>query len=395
MVDEEKKVVEPTDAEAPMGDVMEKPATVAEQELPQETAQAAEEETAQETVQETAQDDGAPTQEVPQKEPMPQTDKKKGKITDFTARLLADEKYTMEEAIALAREKLQSYRYLDDGFLKATESKDAFAYTKSYAVAYRCKATAQYVWKTGAKQDEQAHETKKDIAVLLTSAPAYLRMESIGEGAYTKLEQEKSDDVLYPSKKQLLKDCVKSLREKAEAATPYRRAKIELSNECYEMVYVPIVTLACTYQGVRYCIEVNLVNGACHVCNYLVAETALKAAEKAMERVAKAKRSIVFSFFYALTFAVLAFLSWYVRFAGVQAGNEGVQALLMAIILGGVSVVVLVLRFLCNTYQKQKMVDAAVNKGVLPKTKGATFCGILAVLAAMVNVVLFAAFVLL
>ena len=40
MVDEEKKVVEPTDAEAPMGDVMEQPATVAEQELPQETAQA-------------------------------------------------------------------------------------------------------------------------------------------------------------------------------------------------------------------------------------------------------------------------------------------------------------------------------------------------------------------
>lgn len=341
----------------------------------------------------------APTEApVEAKQPQGQAEKKKAKLTDFTAWILAEEQYTAEEAISIVRGKLQGLHYLDDGFLKATEGKDAFTQTKRYAPVYRCKATAQYAWKTGAKQAQTSHESAKEVSFVSSGVPAYLNACELGKCTGTKLPQPKADETIYPSKKQSFKDCMKAMRDKAETLSPHKNAKIEWADEEYEIVYVPVLTLTCTYQGVDYSAEVNLLNGACHLVQYLVAEKATKAAEQTMERVARAKRSIASSFFYALTFAVLSFLVWSVHFGGGQAqemGAKGMQVMTAALILSATTIAILALRCVCNVYRKEKMVAASVNTGKLPQAKGAAFCSFLSFLTAVANAVVFAMFVLL
>lgn len=333
-----------------------------------------------------------PTQEATKQEPK----KKKVKLADFTARVLADEKYTVEEAISLVRGKLQGYRYLDDGFLQATEAKDAFAFTKKYVPICRSGASVQYAWKTGAKDAAVPHEVSKDVSVIVAAQPQLLQVTEIGAVTGTKLEGAKADTDLYPATKISFADGVKALRAKAESLTPHKGAKIELNEEAYELIYVPVLLLTCEYQGKRYKAEVNLVNGACVAAEYLVSAAATAAADKTMENVAKAKRSIVSCFCYTLSFAVLAFLSWYQTVeSGQQMSNEGAQAILMALILCSLSLFTLVLRCICNVYKKQAMLDRTVKEGKLPTAKGAAFGNFLAFLAAAASVVLFAVFVLL
>ena len=404
MEQEKKKVVVDAETGEPLVDdtaqettaTAETPQTPPTETTVEETPQAAtttgeETQTPQATVEETPQ----ATEEAPKQEAV-QTKKKKVKITDFTARMLANEKYTVEEAISLVRGKLQSYRYLDDGFLKATEGKDAFTFTKKYVPVCRATAVAQYVWKTGAKDAAVDHAETKDVEVMVAAQPQLLNVAELGAVSGTVLEEGKADVDLYPSTKVSFGEGVKALRAKVESLTPHKGAKIELNEEAYELIYVPVLLLVCEYQGKQYKAEVNLVNGACTAADYLVASTAITAADKTVERVNKAKRSIVSCFFYTLSFTVLAFLSWYQNFAAEEVvSNEGTQAILMALILSGLSLFTLVLRCVCNVYKKQKMIDRAVSVGKLPTSKGAAFSSFLAFLAAVASVVLFAVFVLL
>lgn len=353
---------------------------------------------AQETVppvQETQVEEPQPTEQTEQSQP--QAKKKRVKLTDFTARILAEEKYTVEEAISLARRKLQGYRYLDDGFVKATEAKDAFTATKSYAPVCRSRALVQYTWRTGAKQNAVDHDAQKEILATVSVLKTPLQVEEIGNVTGTPLDGAKMDADLYPGSKLTFADTAKALRSKAETLSPNKKAKLEWLEETYELVYVPVLTLVCVYGGVEYRAEVNLVNGACRILNYLVSQTAIAAADKTMERVARAKRSIVSCFFYALTFAVLAFLSWYQAFGQVEgtASADGAHAILSAFILSAIALIPLVMRLICNFYKKQKMIDRAVNTGKLPKCKGAVLCRLVAFLAAVASVVVFAVFVLL
>ncbi|MBQ8375265.1 MAG: hypothetical protein IJX98_06830 [Clostridia bacterium] len=342
--------------------------------------------TAQPAAQETAAQTQAPAQQT-------ETPKKKVKVTDFTARILLEGRFSQDEAIAAIRAKLQTYRCLDDGFLKKVEEKDAFEIKKSYLPIYRLKATAEYLWKTGSKETAVDHTENKPVSVILHGAEAFWNAAEIGDCKGTKLEKPKAEADLYPCKKFAFKDCQKVLRQKAEQLAPQKKAKLNFVDEEYEVLYVPVIVATCEYGGKKYAMHFNTVNGACKV-EYAVSQKTVAVADKTMARVAKNKRNIFGFFAYALTFAVLAFVKWSTDFGASTATDGGLKALIMAIVLCGVSLLVLFFWSLCFIYKKQNLIDKAVKKGRVAKASLSGFLSFVSCLFALASVVIFAVLVL-
>ena len=327
------------------------------------------------------------------KEAFAELSKKKAKITDFTALLRVDAKYSTAEALDLLINTLKTkYRYLDEAFLGLAEGKAAFRTETLFAPVYRMKAQANFYWKKGKGAAALEHSSQVSVSEISSPAPAYLNATDFAAQSALGTETKIEEDRLTSGKKPSVKDCVKTLKEKAAQAAPDKKADCVFSGESYELLYVPVLKAELTFGEKVYTQWVNLVNGVCKT-EYAVAEVAVLAAEKTMVKVAKRKRSIFSCLLYMLTFLVLNILHWQI---GKGKGLVGaISGSALTLILGGIALLGVLALGGCFAYNKQKLIDRAVTKGKLASAKTAAALNFAAILLALASVVLFTIFVLL
>lgn len=321
--------------------------------------------------------------------------KDKTKITDFTAYTMISAKYSVEEGLGLIVNHLRTRFFnLDEEFMKRVQGKTAFVSTKLYAPVYRMKAKANYYWKKGSKAAVEEYCLSSEVDSVATQAPDYLKPTELVGQSYSKLEAPMADEKLLLGKKISLKECVKLLKGKAESVAPDKKAEMILTEEQYELAYVPVLKAEITYEGKTYTQWVNLVNGECQA-EYAVSPAAVAAAEKTMQKLGQRKRMIFGCFLYSLTFTVLNILFWQLSPLVEGVVGKGLEGTTVTLILGGISALILVMWFTCFAYKKQKLVDRAVKRGKAPSAKGAALFALLSLVAAAASVALFAVFVLL
>ena len=321
--------------------------------------------------------------------------KEKAKITDFTSYTMISAKYSVEEGLGLIVNHLRTRFFnLDEEFMKRVQGKTAFVSTKLYAPVYRMKAKANYYWKKGSKAAVEEYCLSSEVDSITTQTPDYLKAAELAGQSYSKLEAPMADEKLLLGKKISLKECVKLLKGKAESVAPDKKAEIVLTEEQYELAYVPVLKAEITYEGKTYTQWVNLVNGECEA-EYAVSPAAVAAAEKTMQKLGQRKRMIFSCFLYSLTFTVLNILFWQLSPLVEGVVGKGLEGTTITLILGGISALILVMWFACFAYKKQKLVDRAVKKGKAPSARGAALFALLSLVAAAASVALFAVFVLL
>lgn len=321
--------------------------------------------------------------------------KEKAKITDFTSYTMISAKYSVEEGLGLIVNHLRTRFFnLDEEFMKRVQGKTAFVSTKLYAPVYRMKAKANYYWKKGSKSAVEEYCLSSEVDSITTQTPDYLKAAELAGQSYSKLEAPMADEKLLLGKKINLKECMKLLKGKAESVAPDKKAEIILTEEQYELAYVPVLKAEITYEGKTYTQWVNLVNGECEA-EYAVSPAAVAAAEKTMQKLGQRKRMIFSCFLYSLTFTVLNILFWQLSPLVEGVVGKGLEGTTITLILGGISALILVMWFACFAYKKQKLVDRAVKKGKAPSAKGAALFALLSLVAAAASVALFAVFVLL
>ena len=321
--------------------------------------------------------------------------KDKAKIADFTAYTMISAKYSVEEGLGLIVNYLRTRFFnLDEEFMKRVQGKTAFVSAKLYAPVYRMKAKANYYWKKGSKAAVEEYCLSSEVDSVATQAPDYLKPTELVGQSYSKLEAPMADEKLLLGKKISLKECVKLLKGKAESVAPDKKAEIILTEEQYELAYVPVLKAEITYDGKTYTQWVNLVNGECQA-EYAVSPAAVAAAEKTMQKLGQRKRIIFGCFLYSLTFTVLNILFWQLSPLVEGVVGKGLEGTTVTLILGGVSALILAMWFTCFAYKKQKLVDRAVKKGKAPSAKGAALFALLSLVAAVASVALFTVFVLL
>ena len=321
--------------------------------------------------------------------------KEKVKITDFTSYTMISAKYSVEEGLGLIVNHLRTRFFnLDEEFMKRVQGKTAFVSTKLYAPVYRMKAKANYYWKKGSKAAVEEYCLSSEVDSIATQTPDYLKAAELAGQSYSKLEAPMADEKLLLGKKINLKECMKLLKGKAESVAPDKKAEIILTEEQYELAYVPVLKAEITYEGKTYTQWVNLVNGECEA-EYAVSPAAVAAAEKTMQKLGQRKRMIFSCFLYSLTFTVLNILFWQLSPLVEGVVGKGLEGTTITLILGGISALILVMWFACFAYKKQKLVDRAVKKGKAPSARGAALFALLSLVAAAASVALFAVFVLL
>ena len=321
--------------------------------------------------------------------------KEKAKITDFTSYTMISAKYSVEEGLGLIVNHLRTRFFnLDEEFMKRVQGKTAFVSTKLYAPVYRMKAKANYYWKKGSKAAVEEYCLSSEVDSITTQTPDCLKAAELAGQSYSKLEAPMADEKLLLGKKISLKECVKLLKGKAESVAPDKKAEIVLTEEQYELAYVPVLKAEITYEGKTYTQWVNLVNGECEA-EYAVSPAAVAAAEKTMQKLGQRKRMIFSCFLYSLTFTVLNILFWQLSPLVEGVVGKGLEGTTITLILGGISALILVMWFACFAYKKQKLVDRAVKKGKAPSARGAALFALLSLVAAAASVALFAVFVLL
>ena len=319
--------------------------------------------------------------------------KKRLKVSDFTDRSIVDIKYSAEEGLGLIVKHLQEdYFHLDEDFLLLAEKKQSFTVTRLFAPVYRGCGVANYYWKKGSGKNATEHTSEVKTEAIASAAPAFLKAEEIGAQAICPTGMVVEEERLVAPKKPVVKECVKLLKEKADGAKPQKKADCIVTQEDYELIYVPVMKAELEYGGKVYTHWVNLVNGVCKV-EYAVSPAVHAAADKTMEKLARRKRSIFSCFLYALTFVILNVLQWQLG-EETPAADGGMEGLLLTIILGGVALGALLVWAACFGYKKNKMVSRAVAKGKMPSAKGAVLWNLLAALLAIASVVLFTVFVL-
>ena len=315
------------------------------------------------------------------------------KITDFTGRAVVDIRYSVEEGLGLILKSLrENYSHLDEEFLRLAESGQSFVITRLYAPVYCSAGVANYYWKKGAKRNLEEFTSSENITATVSVAPAFLKAEEWGSQEVCPTGMIVSEDKMIVTKKPLLKDGMRILKEEAELSKPTDNADCILTQEDYHLVYVPIIKAELTYGDTVYTQWVNLVNGATKV-EYAVAREVLSAADKTLEKLGRRKRSIFSCLLYALTFVVLSILQGQIG-GKSDSLKGGLESWLLSVILGGVAFGVLLLWLACFSYQKNKLVDRAVLENKMPSVKLSALWNLLAVLLAIASVVLFAVFAL-
>ena len=315
------------------------------------------------------------------------------KITDFTAHAVVDIRYSTEEALGLIVKRLKErYFHLDERFLRLADGRQAFVINYLYAPVYRADCVANYYWKKGSKKNVEEFTSSVKLEASASIAPPFLKAEELGSQEICPTGMVLTEDKLIVAKKPSLRDEMRLLKEKADISKPIKRADCILTQENYELVYVPILKAELTYGDKVYTQWVNLVNGECQV-EYAVAPDLVATADKTMEKLARRKRSIFSCLLYALTFVVLNVLQW--QFGqGSQKVDSGIEAWLLTVILGGIAVGELVLWAACFGYKKNKMIARAVAEDKMPSAKASVLWNLLAVVLAIGSVVLFTVFVL-
>ncbi len=315
------------------------------------------------------------------------------KITDFTGRAVVDVRYSVEEGVGLILKSLRKdYSHLDEEFLRLAEDRRSFVVTRLYAPVYCSFAVANYYWKKGAKKNLEEFTSSVNINATVSAAPAFLKAEEWGAQAVCPTGMVVPEDNLMATKKLSLKDGMKLLKEKADVSKPIKKADCILTQEDYQLVYVPIVKVDLAYGDNVYTQWVNLVNGAVQV-EYAVAKEVLSEADKTLEKVGARKRSIFSCLLYALTFVALSILQGQIGDKS-ETLKGGIESWLLSVILGGVAFGLLMLWLACFSYKKNKLVDRAVLENKMPSAKLAVLWNLLAGLLAIASVVLFAVFAL-
>ena len=315
------------------------------------------------------------------------------KITDFTGRAIVDTRYSTEDGLGLILKSLrENYFHLDEDFLRLAEDRQSFVVTRLYAPVYYSSGVANYYWKKGNKQNLEEFTSAEKVEATLSAAPAFLKAEAWGAQEIFPTGVVLSEDKMIVAKKLSLKDGTRILKEKAELSKPIERADCILTQDDYQLVYVPIIKAELTYGDKVYTQWVNLVNGTVKV-EYAVAPEVLSSVDKALERISQRKRSIFACLRYALTFVVLSILQGSLGDKS-ESLKGGLESWLLSVILGGVAFGVLLLWLACFSYKKNKFVDKAVLENKMPSSKLAAFWSFLAVLLAIASVVLFAVFAL-
>ncbi|MBQ8427781.1 MAG: hypothetical protein IJX18_00840, partial [Clostridia bacterium] len=180
--------------------------------------------------------------------------------------------------------------------------------------------------------------------------------------------------------------CVKALKKEAKAFAPQRSSEMKLHDCVYEILYVPVLKAVCTYEDKQYVGYVNLLNGECDM-QYRVSDKLLSKADKALEKVKGAKRLIVFTFLYTLTFIGLG---WY--YAQLVGTVDKAFIMLMGMTC---AVVIPVLSYVfCLSYKRNKLIVKTVETGKMPKAIGAKVLAFLCLLVAIAEMLCFALYVL-
>ena len=312
-------------------------------------------------------------------------------ITDFTGYAVVDIRYSTEEALGLLVKRLKErYFHLDERFLGLAEGR-LFAITYLYVPVYRANGVANYYWKKGSKKDAEEFASTVKVAATVSAFPDFLEAENFGRQGISPTETAFSEDKLITTKKPTLKEGMRLLKEEADEAKPTQKADCILTQENYQLIYVPVMKAELTYGDKVYTQWVNLVNGECQV-EYAVAHEIVAAADKTMEKLARRKRSIFSCLLYALTFVILNVLQW--QLGEPQKVDGGMEAWLLTVILGAIAAVELVLWAACFGYKQNKMIDRAVLENKMPSAKASVLWNLLAILLAIGSVVLFAVFAL-
>lgn len=343
----------------------------------------------QETQQETQQAENQPSK----REGFLALNRNRPKITDFTTHSIVEIRYSTEEALDLIVKRLKErYFHLDERFLRLADGRQAFVINYLYAPVYRADGVANYYWKKGSKKNAEEFTSSANVTATASIAPAFLKAEELGRQAISPTGMVCPEEKLIVAKKPSLKEEMRLLKEQADLSKPIEKADCILTQENYQLVYVPVLKAELTYGDKVYTQWVNLVNGECQV-EYAVAPDIVAAADKTMEKLAKRKRSIFSCLLYALTFVALNVLQW-------QFGQEpqkvdgGIEAWLLTVILGAIAVVELVLWAVCFGYKKNKMVSKAVLENKMPSAKATVLWNFLAVVLAIGSVAMFAVFAL-
>ncbi len=315
------------------------------------------------------------------------------KITDFTGHSIVDARYSAEEGVGLVLKSLrENYFHLDEEFLRLAEGRQSFVITRLYAPVYCSVGVANYYWKKGGKQNLEEFTSSENISATVSAAPAFLKAEEWGTQEVAPTAIIVAEEKMLATKKPSLKDGIRLLKEKADNSKPIKKADCIITQEDYQLVYVPIIKAELTYGDTVYTQWVNLVNGAVKV-EYAVANEVLSTADKTLEKLKGRKRSIFSCLLYSLTFVVLSILQGSVgdKSEGVKGGLE---SWLLSVILGGVAFGVLMLWLACFSYRKNKLVNRAVLENKMPSAKLTVLWNVLAGLLAAASVVLFAVFAL-
>jgi hypothetical protein len=144
----------------------------------------------------------------------------------------------------------------------------------------------------------------------------------------------------------------------AAKLTPDKKAKIKFVEERYDVVFVPVLVVSCTYNDRKYVSRINLDNGKC-TASYPISGKLSDGVEKNMRTVSTAKLCSFFAFFYTLTLGALALVGKIREVSAVKVP--------MLVILFGLSIVPVLSMIRLGAYKKEKMIRKAKETGEIPK----------------------------
>ncbi len=290
-------------------------------------------------------------------ENVPAENKKSKAFNNF---FCAVEVYDQESALDILRGKIRGYKQISERFLKWIEEPNFARISKVFVPVYRSSARVGYVWTTSGGGEPVVHFEERNTQKTSCFADGELHCMWNGAESGIEIVQKKESSDLLDGCARPFKKIKKAFLAQVKKEMPVAKAKREISDEKHDVIYIPLLKVVFSFEGVEYVGHVNLINGACQ-SEYCVTEKLANVAEREMGRVRSIRQALGFATLFLWVFSFLSFYS--ARNATTH------DSYLLGIELAALSLLPFLFLGRCFTYNKKKMIVKAVKTGRLPKVK--------------------------
>lgn len=313
-------------------------------------------------------------------------DSKDKKPRGYASRIQLAARYTEEQAQNMLRKKIYQYKEVHLRFLRKVEEASAFSIERLYVPVHCGKTEVRYQWKTKTNKVESQHEEICAKEKRFSGANKDLEVENFQmDGQPEVMEKKKAE--LVEGEAYNFKKAVHAFNAYVKTTAPAKHATVEKRGEEYVLVYVPVIKATCTLDSEKYVGYVNMHNGACY-SSYKVSDVLEDATDKAVVAAKLAKRTLVGTFLFSMTFCLLTLLSA-LSLVNWKFGALQTKALWISLALAAFSLPSLVLAIMVGAIKKENLIAKSVRSHKMPSGAWPRFASIVGVLCMVGTVLLF------